>query len=324
MIIYRIVLLSFLSVPAWAQIDKDLSELSAEEKRILHSIGSYHIVKTDTTGKLHLFWPKEDSLWASSERMSTEKLLELTHHEKPIIRCRAFGALVDIDISNTLSIIEEHLYDTAWVHSSPGSCLDTKQRAGDYFVEVYQRKCRLMKNPIQNSKLDSLLIFQPNNLWSRYMAMHRAARAGKYYDRIREIVLEGDFRETGLTVLAKFRKEQDIDVILNWNVVKAANKEKANTYTFYAISIFPHPAFSSFLRQNMRKAILTKPDMSCRGLYLAVANYNNKTSHDLLLLPFQITDKSIRGEHLQTLSSVLKENSDPIYNDLRVRLKAYQ
>lgn len=322
--LYRIILLCFLHMPAWPQIDKDLSELSKEEDLLLTSIAAYEVVRGDTTGKLLRLWSERESFLAQSKNMSVAKLLELTRHEKPIIRCRAFDALIDEYEGDALSIVQEHLPDTAWVHSSPRSCLDTKERAGDYFVEVYQWKYLLANDSSRNSKLDSVLIFQPNKLRSRYMAMHRAARAGKYYDRIREIVLEGDFRETGLTVLAKFRKEQDIDVILNWNLVKAADKEKTNTYTFYAISIFPHPAFSLFLRQNMKKAILTKPDMSCRGLYLAVANYNNKASHDLLLLPFQITDKSIRGEHLQTLSSVLKENSDPIYNDLRSRLKGYK
>ena len=322
--LYRIILLCFLYVPASAKIDKDLSALSKEEDLLLKSIGAYELVRKDTTGRLMRIWPEGESFLALSKKMSAAKLLELTHHDKPIIRCRAFGALIDEYQGDALSLVQEHLQDTAWVHSSPRSCLDTKERVGDYFVEVYQWKYLLANDSLRNSKLDSVLIFRPNKLRSRYMAMHRAADAGKYYDRIREMVLEGDFKEGGLTVLAKFRREQDIDVILNWNVVKAANKEKTNTYTFYAISIFPHPAFSLFLRQNMKKAILTKPDMSCRGLYLAVANYNNKASHDLLLLPFQIADKSIRAKHLQTLASALKENSDPIYNDLRARLKGYR
>ena len=154
--------------------------------------------------------------------------------------------------------------------------------------------------------------------------MHRAANAGKYYDRIREIVLEGDFKEGGLMVLVKFRKEHDIDVILNWDPAKTAHNQKVTICTFHAIANFPHPAFAPFLQQNMKKAILTKPATSCQALYLAVANYNNKASHDLLLLPFQIADKSIRAEHLQTLSTVLKENSDPIYKDLRARLMGYK
>ena len=322
--LYRIILLCFLYVPASAQIDKDLSALSEEEHLLLKSISAYELVREDTTGRLMHIWPEGESFLALSKQISSTKLLELTRHDKPIIRCSAFSALIDEYEGDALSLVREHLLDTAWVHSSPRSCLDTKERVGDYFVEVYQWKCRLAKDSLRSSKLDSVLIYQPNKLHARYMAMHRAAKAGKYYERIREIVLEGDFREGGLMVLAKFKREQDIDVILNWDIVSTPQKGKTTFCTFYAIALFPHPAFSPFLQQNIKKAIVAKPTTSCRGLYLAIANYNNKASHDLLLLPFQIADKSIRTEHLQTLASALKENSDPIYNDLRARLKVYR
>jgi hypothetical protein len=322
--LYRIILLCFLSVPGWAQIDKDLSALSKEEHLLLTSIAAYEVVRGDTTGKLLRLWPERESFLALSKKMSAAKLLELTRHEKPIIRCRAFDALIDEYQGDALSLVQEHLQDTASVYKSARSCLDMKGKVGDYFVEVYQWKCLLAKDSLRSNKLDSVLIYQPNKLHARYMAMHRAANAGKYYERIREIVLEGDFREGGLMVLAKFKREQDIDVILNWDIVSTPQKEKSIFCTFYAIAKFPHPAFSPFLQQNIKKAIVAKPTTSCRGLYLAIANYNNRASHDLLLLPFQIADKSMRTEHLQTLASALKENSDPIYNDLRARLKGYK
>lgn len=46
------------------------------------------------------------------------------------------------------------------------------------------------------------------------------------------------------------------------------------------------------------------------------------SSHEII--SNHITLLSVRGEHLQTLASALKENSDPIYDDLRERLKIYR
>ncbi|WP_143785575.1 hypothetical protein [Ohtaekwangia koreensis] len=318
-------MLYFLSLPAWAQFDKDFLGLSAEENLILKSITAYDVVKTDTTGRLTQIWLEIDSqLCSLSERMSAQKLLALTYHDKPIIRCRAFHVLVDEYEGDALSIIQEHMQDTAVVHSFPGSCLPMKAYVGDYFVEVYRRKCFFARDSIQRGKLDSIVIFAPNKLSARHFAMYRAANAGKFYNKIREIVMEAEVSGQGIITLAKFRREQDIDLIMNWKSSDHLHRDRNASCTFFAIAEFPHPAFSPFLQQYIKKAILAKPDVSCHLLYFAIANYNNKTSHDLLSLPFQIADKSIRTEHLEKLSEALKMNSNPIYNDLRSRLKGYK
>ncbi len=323
--LYGIILLYFLSLPAWAQFDQDFLDLSAEENLILKSITAYDVVKTDTTGRLTQVWLEIDSqLCSLSERMSIQKLLALTHHDKPIIRCRAFHVLVDEYEGDALSIVQKHLQDTAVVHSSPGSCLPMKTYVGDYFAEVYRRKCFFARDFIQRDKLDSIVIFTPNKLSARHSAMYRAANAGKFYNKVREIVMEAGVSGQGIIILAKFRKEQDIDLIMNWKSSDHPHRDRNASCTFLAIAEFTHVAFSPLLQQYIKKAILVKPDISCRSLYFAIANYNNKASHNLLSLPFQIADKSIRSEHLEKLSEALEMNSNPIYNDLRTRLKGYK
>jgi hypothetical protein len=120
--------------------------------------------------------------------------------------------------------------------------------------------------------------------------------------------------------LACFRREEDVNIILDTKVTGVPLEYYPAGTTFIAISKFPHPGFLPFLESHLQPIMGKPPYVESTFLYEAISSYNSKEGSALLARAFQITGHELRLKHLEQLSRVLKRNSHPVYNDLRQKI----
>lgn len=314
------ILLNLFALGSWAQTKFDSASISPDTKSILKTIEKDNVVPADSMGLRFGFLPKDYPLTLLRKKVSVHELKQLTNHNNPIVRCYAFKALTMVSEPDAFSIVIKHLDDSATVETAHG-CLLRREFVGDFFVSVYMGYEAIAPKPSHVKTLDSLLAFEPNNLNARSWALRTLKPEEKYYDVIRSIAIKE--RVPGaLIALAKFQKEQDVDLIMDARVTGEFYTYLPLMANFQAIAEFPHPSFLPFLRAQLEERMMAAPKGDCMFLLEAITSYKNKISRELLLLLFQIQDNDTRLKHLEKLYWVLKRNRDPIYDDLRQKLRS--
>ena len=303
-----------------AQQRSDIAKLSDDAKTIVAIIEEEDMVPSDTMGLRSGYLPKDYPLTLLRQKLTIDELVYLTNHKNPVVRSYAFKALTMMNEPAAFDILKDHLQDTIKVSTYYG-CFRSDEYVGDFFVSAYRGREAVSHDSIHLNLLDSLLIFTPNKLRSRDHAIRNAAQRGKYYNRIRDFVVNEKLG-AGIIALAHFKNPDDVDIIMETAPSGGALFEDHPLgTTLFAISLFPDPGFLPFLEHHLPSMMTRPPDLECRFLYRAISNYNNKKAKDLLSQPLQIPDRALRVEHLEALSEVLKKNSHPVYDDLRRRLK---
>lgn len=264
------------------------------------------------------YLPKDYPLTLLREKLSIDELFELTNHNNPIVRCYGLKALTQRNQNVAFQIITNHLQDTIEISTHHG-CLGSDEFVGDYFIGVFRGHEAISHDSLHLNTLDSLLIFTPNKLEARHDAIRRAAKKGKYYNRIKEIAVH-DKLAGSVVALANFRRAADVNIIMETKVTGERFRYYPLATTFFAISQFPHPEFLPFLEGHLQQIMSKSPHVESSFFYRAISNYNSKEAGVLLARAFQITDKELRLKHLEELSRILKRNSNPVYNDLRKRI----
>lgn len=231
----------------YGQYAYNAKKISYCTKRIVARIAKAKIVTSEHIG----FGGSRSKQYDNFEKlacMATKKELEeLTNHPNEAVRCYAFQALSYDNTADLLPIIIAHIHDTATVETFFG-CSRSSEVVADYFISI----CTSQMIDLTSKKLtekemavvDSILIYVPNNLSNRYRAIERAKPTPQLYPLIKKMVVT-DKNLYALQPLARFRKEEDIPLILN-----AQHKDDDYEYlhfTYKAISNFPHPVFLALL-----------------------------------------------------------------------------
>lgn len=317
---FAVIFLIFATSSVSAQWTFDTGKLSEKGQAILSKIENDKEVPSDTMGLRFDNLPKDYPLTLLREKLTIAELTELTNHGSPIVRCYGFKALTQRNENAAFLVIKNHLQDTLEISTTHG-CFRSYEFAGDFFVYAFRGHEAILHDSVHLEQLDSLLIFAPNNLEARNEAIRRAGNNGRYYNRIKSIAINEKLAGA-LIALANFKREEDIDIIMDTRVTGEPFIHFQLGTTFLAISQFPHPRFLPFLEHHLQSMIHKTPQVECRSLYEAIANYNNSHARDLLAQPFSIADSALRRKHLEELSLVLKRNSNPIYSALRKKIDA--
>ncbi len=304
-----------LSISVMGQAKFDKSKISKEIIEIVQKIKKINTVMEDVVGYEGVR-PKQFDHFEDLEKKATKnELMELTNHPNGAVRCYAFWALaykVDVQL---FPIVLKHLDDNEIVETMSG-CIIEAEKVGDFFIRVvtpryfgYDTK---KLSPVQLKKLDIALIYTPNKLYATAEALNRVEITEKIYPRIRELYVEEN-NQTALVVLAKYKKKQDIELILN---------NESVGYSYRAIINFPHLKFLPLLEINLKDSLEYRLFRSeGRNLYKAIAQYKNQKALKLLKIPFtRIKDKSIRPYHLDYLYEAISIYKDPIYDNLYWKL----
>ncbi len=304
-----------------AQSTYDSSEISLKTKRIVTKIKATN----ELMGSAVYYdgeRPEQYDNFIQLKATATKgELLQLTNHPNGVVRCYSFWALSYDTSANLFPVVLNHLHDSELVRTQFG-CIGSRTKTGDFFIEVVTPKyIDLDSKKLDNAQLaeiDSILVYTPNNLYTREEAIRRAKPTEALYRRLRELVIN-EHNQEALVLLAGYQKEQDIQLILH-------NREKNNSnfFTYCAISRFPNPVFFLFLEKNLYKTLDdTHYGSDWRELYGAIASYKNEKAVKLLEIPFtQVKDQDIRGYHLDYIFSAIQEFSSPLYDSLLWKLWA--
>ena len=251
--------------------------------------------------------------WDNFEKLkkvaSKEELIKLTNHPNGVVRCYAFWALSDSESVNLLPIVLNHIRDEKFVNTQFG-CVGDREMVGDFFINIASDKL----DSAQKATLDSILIYSNSKLEAKSWAICDAKPTESLYPRIKEIYLK-DNNQCALATLAKYRKTEDIPLILN-------NKDEKEYlhkyyYTYKAIQNFPHNDFFPLLEKKLYETLDETYNHSLYGLYDAIAAYKNKKAIDLLIIPFtKIQCENIRIHRLGFVYKAIRENKNEIYDSL--------
>jgi hypothetical protein len=264
--------------------------------------------------------PKQWDNFEEFKKIATkEELIELTNHPNGVVRSYSFWALSHKKNVDLFSIVKEHINDDEEISTMFG-CIISKDKVGDFFIDVITPEYIDLDSKKINSKelteLDSLLIYEPNKLSARYSAINRAEPTENLYPKIRELVIE-EKNQSALVTLAKYKKEQDIEIIKN-NRSENDKVESGYYHTYVAISQFPRPEFIPLLETNLNKTLdNTHYSNEWRELYKAIASYKNNKAVELLKIPFsKVEHQNIKKYHIKFVYGAIQEFQDPIYNEL--------
>lgn len=210
-----------------------------------------------------------------------------------------------------------HIDDTTSVNTLFG-CIGVREKVGDFFINVVTPNyvdLNLKKlTPTEKRYLDSILVYTSNNLDAKSNAIITAEPNEMLYTRVRELVVKEN-NPAALVTLAKFRKEQDISLILNYKLGEEHGKQH---YTFKAITEFPHPDFLQLLSKHLYQAIQKAAwSTEWRELYKAIASYKNDVALHLLKVPVtEAKHLNIRKYHIDFVFEAVQSSYSPIYDEL--------
>ena len=228
---------------------------------------------------------------------SKEELRYLTVHTSPVVRCYAFWALALDSAEDLLSIILNHLPDTALVVTRFG-CTGTIMSSGDFFIrlatgEFFVPEVRQLSNA-QRKVLDSILIYRPNQLWAKNIAIARADADERLLNRLRQLVREEN-HQAALVKLAKYRRPEDLVLILS-NRGSGEAEPRGHFYTYRAVQAFPHPALFNLLKEHLPLTLgKTHYSNEWRELFTAIAAYRSEEARQLLAKHYE----DIRGDLME-------------------------
>lgn len=248
-----------------------------------------------------------------------KELLELTGHPNGVVRCYAFWSLSRDSSGKLLPVILQHLDDDEPVYTLFG-CIASTEKTGDFFISIatqnyfdaHSGKLKMA----ELHQLDSILIFRNNNLDAKDDAIFRSQPTEDLYVRIKELAVK-EHDQAAIVALARYRKPQDIALILN-NKFSTKIAGEGYFYTYQAIAEFPAPEFIPLLGSNLEAALKdTHWSGEWRELYNAIASYRDQKAIELLRKPFtKVKHENIRTCHIDFIYSALRHNICALYEDL--------
>ncbi len=299
------VIMLILALNCFGQSPYDKTRISKQTEQIVAKIEKVNELMGRAVSYEGMRPTQYDNFIELQKTATQSELIALTNHSNGVVRCYAFWALSYDTSANLLPILVNHLNDTALVETQFG-CFVGRKKVGDFFINMVTPPYKL--TPDEYDYLDSILIYTPNNLPAKANAINRAKLNETLYARIRELVVQEN-NHAALVTLAKFKREQDIPLILN-------NKQQGENYR--AISEFPDQAFLPLLKKSMYEA-LDKGAWSSEWseLYKAIASFKNDTALQLLKIPFTQTKyENIRQYHINFIFEAVQEFYTPMYNEL--------
>ncbi|MGL4806447.1 MAG: hypothetical protein ACRDD8_00140 [Bacteroidales bacterium] len=174
-----------------------------------------------------------------SSVVTNNEICELSKSLIPVQRAYAAYLAKSNSVSNIEPLILQHLNDAAEVELQIAN-VKSRNKVGDIYLETLFPKLE----PVQQNRIDSLLIFNRNNkLRFRKEALDRQAGNRIFYERIREICKVEPAKENYIH-LAKYQQEQDV-TLLKRELKKIYSKNL--NYILEAVTVFPHPQFLPLL-----------------------------------------------------------------------------
>ncbi len=265
---------------------------------------------------------------------SIEELSVLTRHPHPAVRAQAWAGLLqkkEVSGEWMLQIAREHWQDMDTVQVR---CYqnyfhhDVKIQVGDFFlrnlregnyagaVGMYFRK-DFRPDPISQRRIDSFLICDPPPFPEiRFSVFWNEKPRADCYTCVRRQVEEGRSQEA-VIYLAKFRKEQDVELIINHLPTEKTPNSWARLQWMPLLE-FQHPRFFQVLKDSFQNHVRD-------ANYLrSVRKYANR---DAAILFDSIFYRACRepnnGSVVSTLGGALFHEFDTVFADVYVKILSF-
>lgn len=315
---FAILIILTLPLSCFGQFPFDNSKISKKTQKIVTAIEKVNVVMSSAV-YYEGIRPRQYDHFTKLQKCATQnELIELTNHANGVVRCYAFWALSYDPSANLLPILVHHIPDTAAVDTQFG-CIGGMSLVGDFLIDIVTPQHVDLRSkkltPAEFEYLDSMLIYTPNSLYSKADAIARAKKSENFYQKVRDLVLKEN-NQPALVTLAKFKREQDIPIILENK--KGKGHPNQVFYTFKAVSEFPNDAFLPMLRASLYEAMDVKGwSTEMRELYRAIASFKNDSALQLLKIPFTaVKNSDIRPYHINFIFEAVQEFYTPIYDEL--------
>ena len=244
---------------------------------------------------------------------TADDLISLTNEESPAVRCYAFQALVEMQNVKAFDILLEHLADNEEIQSFEGMVVK-KQKTGDFFLKLYPLRGD------EQSLVDSVLLFNPDvRLAAKSDLLQKIKPKTAYYSRIKEIATNED-TPSALIAIAKFQKKKDIPLIVD----RLQGKANDQFYALRAVRYFPDNAFFPYLKKIQQSQIKeqVQPNHNLiRVLYLAVVQYKDQRSRELIEKSLQSTKGQTKKNHAKFIWLALSKYPNAAYSGLKKEIK---
>jgi hypothetical protein len=244
------------------------------------------------------------------EWASTKDLEKLLNHDSPIIQCYAFWALTETIGYDFFPVLMANLGNNKKVKTFFYCIMSTGTVAG-FFVGLSIDKLTESQKHI----LDKKILTENYDVFRKSTILGNLELSEKNYEIIRKYVLEFK-NDDAIVSLARFQKEEDIDIILSF-------EKKPINYFFAAIENFPHPRFLPILEKYLPIYLADKhynpPEM--RSFYRAIASYKNEKALTMLNSVFtSVKHENIRKYQIEFVSKAVTEYQCPLYDTILFKL----
>jgi len=311
---YAIIILLILPLLSYGQQKYNPKPVKVSTKMVVGKIKRVNKLMGSAVSRVGMRPKQYDNFEKLKKVASKEELIALTNHPNGVVRCYAFWALSDIQSVDLFPIVLNHIRDEKFVNTQFG-CIGNSEMVGDIFIDI----AKSYLDSTQKAKLDSILIYSDSKLEAKSDAIDDAKPIESLYSRIKEIYVKEN-NQSALVTLAKYRKTEDIPLILN-NVDNDSEYSKYY-YTYSAIKEFPHNDFVSLLEKKLYEGLEEKYwFIEWKELYKAIVAYKNEKSVEMLIVPFtQVKHENIRKYHLEFVYNAIRKNVDEIYDSLLWKL----
>ena len=299
----------------WYNSGYDSTKISRSTQKVVRIMAYLNAVKGDEIcqGGVPVEPYEYENFRKLKRRATKAELIALTNFPNPAVRCYAFWALSLDHTIDLFPIVLDHIKDTAIV-----DCMSEAIPVGDFFIEVVKQYVDLDSKVLDYNEmlmLDSMLLYMPNNLLAKTKVIYSAEPKETIYPRIRELVTEDHYQEA-LVTLAKYQKEQDVELILN-KLENGLYEESGFVILCQVIAEFPHPDFFPFLEENLQKAIKRSFYYKNQEFYKAIASYKNEEAAKLLKVPLtEVKNRLTRKTHINMIFNAIRIYDAPVYNEL--------
>jgi hypothetical protein len=314
-----LIALLILSLTACGQKNRS----AATDEIVLKIIKSNKV--TDNVNQDSVGQDNRDFLSHLTRTATKEELIELTSHPNGVVRCYAFWALAKQKSIDLLPVLIEHINDTEKILERFGD-EGGRKRVGDFMIDLanpaYSDGSNKTLDSTESAGLDSILIYSSSQLYAKDKAIEIAQPTERLYPRIRELAVKTG-NQSAVVTLAKYRKLQDISVILN-NREANSRENEGYFYTYRAIAEFPRLDFMPLLKRNLLQTLGDSHyDNEWSALYRAIAAYKNAESIELLKVPFtRVKYPDIRTYHIGFVFAAIAGINDSIFDELKWSLWA--
>ena len=222
-----------------------------------------------------------------NDSCTKEELVKLLDFENPLVRVRAYRAIVNRNEPDYFSILLNHLDDTTkvtwWYFDDAASDF----MVSDLMIRKVVGTRNLLSQPQKDILIDMVLT-KHTYLRTAEWIINNIEPKEKYYSIIKNFAqkeINNCHDLSNTYALAKFKKQEDIPLIKK-NFSEYTDNSSCNNYYFQAIEVFPDTTFFPLLIKYFNEVIKKKKQFSSTDLKYycrAVAQYQNQKSLDILI-----------------------------------------